>query len=350
LVIGAGLAGAAVADAFVRRGAEVCVVETGRVGGATSSVPCAVLQPIMGMRASVSSLDIAGFNYARTLLDELDPDGLWQRRMPLVRLAPSDHEVRLWQRKLGSLDTAIGAFIPADMMSARCTDAASDRAGIWIPNARFVVLQRLVRALLRRSGAEVWQARVVEVDERPSDVRVIANDGVVREADVVVVAANRGAVALPVAAPYAGDAMHGEVAVFDVARAPSMAVGLRGVVAPMGQRSVLVGATYNPGLDHAVCTLEGAHTLRERLEATLNHRDKATMRTMWSGVRSVTPSYAPVVGLLPPSPGRVWGLLALGSRGLLAGLLAADLLAADVLHGSSTIPERWRPRPPELGP
>jgi glycine/D-amino acid oxidase-like deaminating enzyme len=89
IVIGGGLAGTALSYALARAGAEVLLLERGRIAGEASGATMGMALWI-GMQSEAEIAQaVAGFERLSTLADELDAD-LRYRRLPSLLLAPNE--------------------------------------------------------------------------------------------------------------------------------------------------------------------------------------------------------------------------------------------------------------------
>jgi tRNA 5-methylaminomethyl-2-thiouridine biosynthesis bifunctional protein len=380
VVIGAGLAGAAVAASLARRGWQVEVLDSGSTAACgASGLPAGILAPHVspddamlsrltrcGVRITLQQAEAVlehGIDWAQT--------GVLERRMDGSTGLPASwpREGDEWTRAAGG-DALAEAGLPRD-------DSA-----LWHAQAGWIKPSSLVGAWLSqpdikfRGGISV--ARVAQLGDT---VQVLDRQGeVVASTDLVVIAAGPGTAALlsassPALNPLPLQAIRGQVsmATLDDKGAAGLAIDIRHdrasvaakvpVKVPVnGHGSFvpnvpaadgmfwLMGASYER--DNATCeTRDSDHAenlgklrqllpdVAQALEAQFTHgKVKA-----WTGVRCAASDRLPVVGPFNAAQPGIWICTAMGSRGLTFAALCAELLAAK-LHGEPLpVPLRlWR--------
>ena len=308
IVIGAGLAGAAVAASLARRGWQVTVLDAADAPACgASGLPGGLLAPLVSKDDNLASrLSRCGvrstLQQAQALL-QIDQD--WQ---------PSG--VQEWQ---------------------------ANAEPLWHAHAGWVRPARLVQAWLDHPHI-TWQggAQVDRLQTTPDRWQVLDAQGrVLAQAPLVVVAAALASPAITgIDLPL--QAIRGQVS-----------MGLRGAEAmppypvnghgsflpdlptPQG-RAWVMGASYDR--DNACADISAADHLAnwERLQVLLPEVATALRSQFedgkiqaWAGIRCAAPDRLPMVG--PIAPG-LWASTAMGSRGLSFAHLCAELLAAQ-LHG-----------------
>jgi tRNA 5-methylaminomethyl-2-thiouridine biosynthesis bifunctional protein len=328
LVVGAGLAGAAVAASLAARGCAVTVLDAApQPAAGASGLPAGLLAPHATPDDNLlSRLVRAGLRLtlqeaAQRLRvgEDWSPTGVLQRRedaRALPDLGPFGHD---WQqpRDDGALWHAHGGWIKP---------GALVRAWLAVPGVRWCGGHQV--AALRREGSD-WQALDVQ-------------GAVLGQAPVLVVAAALGSAALlPGALPL--HAVRGQVS-RGAARPglpwPATPVNGQGHLLPAvpldDGPAWLCGATYGRGetatdlraADQAA-NLERLRRLEPALAEALQGDFAANRVQAWAGVRCASADRRPLVGELQPG---LWVSTALGSRGLSFARLAAELVAAR-LHG-----------------
>ncbi|MGB6008004.1 FAD-dependent 5-carboxymethylaminomethyl-2-thiouridine(34) oxidoreductase MnmC [Castellaniella sp.] len=348
-VVGAGLAGAGVAQALALRGHDVQVwdpccaldVDAGiRQRGAAALVPA--LSPDDDTRSRLSR---AGLSRAwarwRGLDDEARPDPCGA----LVCAQTADHAgaqrlalsglqfPEAWVRWLDAAEAGRQASVPLQ------------HGGLWFPRALRVCPGALTAALLSRPGVTRHAARVGSLRPAPEDGwTLLGDDGaVLGRADQVVLANARHAGPLLAAcAPLSGwpvlagmTPLAGQVSLYPVAPSesgmPSCIVSGNGYCLPPRHGWAVAGSTYRPGGADSVVDPEGHREILERLGAWLPAgalpwlgRDAPLG---WAGWRAATRDHLPIIDAVPGLPG-VWLACAYGSRGLSWSALAGDLIAA----------------------
>jgi glycine/D-amino acid oxidase-like deaminating enzyme len=99
-VIGAGIAGCALAYELSKYGCDVTLIDAKEVGSGASSVPLALLNPHRGRTARATELDKAGLKSMWELKQELEglgfDSGLYQTGV--LRIASSERQAKLWRK------------------------------------------------------------------------------------------------------------------------------------------------------------------------------------------------------------------------------------------------------------
>ena len=347
-VIGAGLAGAAVAASLARRGWQVTVFEAGaRAAAGASSLPVGVLAPhVSPDDALLSRLTRAGVRATWQQLEALLAEGHdWRACGVLERRAAGED-------RLPACWTADGPNESWSASGAQLRDAGlpAGATALWHARGGWVKPARLVEAWLAQPGVEIRTARPVARIEAPAEERGAwslrdAQGALLAEAERVVIAAGfESRTFAPVLAlqPVRGQVAWGRMA--DGMRLPRVPVNGDGhliahVPDPEGALW-LTGATFDRDSIDAAPRAADADANRERLARL--HADAALELSpvfergdakAWAGVRCASGDRRPLVGPLDPaSPQGVWLCTAMGSRGLTFAALCAELLAAQ-WHG-----------------
>jgi tRNA 5-methylaminomethyl-2-thiouridine biosynthesis bifunctional protein len=343
-VVGAGLAGAAVAASLARRGWQVLVLEAGAGPAAgASGLPAGVLAPhVSPDDALLSRLTRAGvratWQQAVTLLSEGTDwcaSGVLERRGADIARLPQGWSVEgpneSWH---ASAEQLRRAGLPADAV------------GLWHARGGWVRPARLVEAWLDHPGIRLRTGRRVAHIEASAQGRGpwllrCADGELLAEADRIVIAAGHESPALAPAMPL--QPVRGQLAWGRMAadmRLPQMPVNgdghLIAHVPDPGGPLWLTGATFDR--DNAEASLRSHDTESNRQRLARLHPDAARQLApqfergelqSWAGVRCASSDRRPLVGpLVPEEPGGIWLCTAMGSRGLSFAALCAELLAA----------------------
>ena len=366
MVIGAGLAGAAVASRLAVRGWRIDLIEReDHPSGAASGLVAGVYQPHVSRDDNLlSRFTRAGFLYAQrawpaALASNAAPP--WQSRGVLQLADGPDNEARVAETSLVlGLPLDYARFVERDEASA-LAGARLAIGGWWFPAAGFVRPAAIVRSQLddaARRGAGIAQhfGRAVAYLGRDSE-RWIARDatGATLAAAPVAVLANAHDAAALVDLGGAFARIRGQQSYLPTPpfHAPRVVVGGDGYVLPARDGIAVVGATYDLGRDdphpdaasHRVNLARAEHML----PGSAGGVDAATLA---GGVafRSVATDRLPLVGAVPdvararaeattltgaqlgdlPRVHGLYAALAFASRGLAWTLLAAEALASEI--------------------
>jgi len=313
MVIGAGLAGAAVCERLCARGWDVELVE--RHDGAAqeaSGNPAGAFHPIVTPDDSVfARLTRTGFLHSLNRWKCLE--NLRWDQCGLLQLARDEREAASQLRSVEGL--------PADYAQAVTREEAAAHAGvpvaaggIWFPEAGWIDPRSLVNAQLAACGSRLSKRFNVEVENLPRD-------------RVVVLANSFEAPKLHPVPHLRLRRVRGQLTLVPAeAFEPPRAVVLRGgMVLPSVDGACVVGASFDiDDADPAPRAESHAGNL-ERLARIVPFAAAPKDLQGRVAFRSVTPDRLPVVGALGEN---VYGAFAYGSRGLVWAALAAELIAS----------------------
>jgi tRNA 5-methylaminomethyl-2-thiouridine biosynthesis bifunctional protein len=367
LIVGAGLAGAAIAERLASRGWQVDILDrNGAAAGGASGLYAGVLQPHLSRDDCIlSRFTRAGFLYAHSHRRSMNVDEPALPRPPcgVLRIADdANHEARMAE------DVAALAY-PAEYAQLISCDAASSRAGRpvsaggwWIPMGDWARPAAVVRAQLAGAARAQTPAPRITLHREVAALRrlgerwcAIDASGVeIASAPVVVLANACDAARLVDLAPVPLQRIAGQLTLFPASSgAPRTVVCGRGYVLPEIEGNVVTGASYD--LDNDAMQPDdarhGANLRRaERLLPGITaHVDMKSLRGE-VGVRCVAgdrmPMVGPVVDMerareiadtlsgahasdMPRLPG-LFCAIAFASRGLAWTALAAECVASQI--------------------
>lgn len=378
VVVGAGLAGAAVAASLALRGWQVTVVDAGpHPAAGASALPAGLMvAPVSRDDAPRSRLARAGIRLTREACHRSLVDGIDWSPCGALELSPSDvdagtpddpaqglpaqwrMEARDWTHPAGDGDTP-----PA-------VQALSNPGGLWHGHAAWIRPGTLVDALMAQPGIRfVGDCRVEQLQHDGHQWLAQDAQGRVRaQGALLVLCAARHSVALASQiTPSAMPASRARLAAMQVvggslsggihedgddAAFPPFAVQGAGHFSshiPLdGRRSWWTGATFSPRSTDAALEPEeqqAAHAFNFarlqqllpdvalRLQSRFAHGEVQA----WSGLRCATVDRLPAVGPLDVGAHpRLWISTGMGARGLSYALLCAELLAAEL--GAEPLP------------
>jgi tRNA 5-methylaminomethyl-2-thiouridine biosynthesis bifunctional protein len=361
LVIGAGVAGAAVAERLALRGWRVALAErTGEVAGAASGNHAGSFHPVVTSDDSVlARLTRAATLYALRHWRALEAAGHALRWdcCGVLQLARDAREASAQRKALAALR------FPPEYAREATREEASARAGIavgagglWFAHSGWVQPRVLVRALLARCAAALDLRLGVEVAALEYDgAEWLARDAdgrVIDAAPLVVLANGAEATALARVPELKLRRVRGQLSHLPAGRIePPHVVVLRGgALLPAVDGLCVLGASYDiddPDPEPRVEAHGGNLDRLERIAPGAAAGIDPALLEGRVGFRAVTPDRLPVVGALPqphpPSTARraarlaslarqpgLFGAFGYGSRGLAWASLAAELLASQV--------------------
>ena len=359
VVIGAGLAGAACAEALARRGWEVDVVDSSAAAGGASALPWGLLHPHFAADDNLlARLTRAGVALTTATLTRTSggaaAHALWQR-CGAFQQASNSEQAAQWCAALQQQPWPSGhvQFFDA-AAAARLVGVAPAQPGLWFPAASVIAARRCVAALLAAAGTEVHRASVGRLERVDGGWHVVAVDGsTIATAPVVVVAAAMNSARLLEATLMPMSAVAGQMTLLDAPALASLRAGLGGdgtlLRAPDG--TIAIGATFDPG-EFAAGELDqraADHRNLARLERLLAEPVEARAVGRYCGVRCIARDRLPYAGSVAdeadaltaarlrgahfrdlPRRAGLYAACALGSRGLAFAALAAELVAAGI--------------------
>ena len=383
-VVGAGLAGAAVARALAQRGWQVTVLDRTAPAAGASGLPAGVVAAhVSPDDRPLSRLTRAGVRatlaVAQALLSEgrdFGLTGVLERHAPGERRLPDD-----WLGAAPSVQSAGVAPADAAVTQAKARAAHvtldAEHPALWHAHAGWLRPAALVQAMLQTPGVRLQVGVAVHGIGQDGALWQLQDDagGVLAEAELVLITAGFDSLALLGSAPGQGasalplHALRGQVAwgpmpggAADQAlpRFPVNGLGslIAHVPAPDGPWWI-TGSTFERGnpvaellpQDHAHNRQRLAQLLPAAAEALQDAWDRGDVRA-WAAVRATLPDRLPAVGawwpedeektvpalaesaqtaienVAKPAALPLHLLTGLGARGLTLSLLAADILAA----------------------
>lgn len=337
-VIGAGVAGAAVAHALAQRGVAVTVLE--RAAGpaqAASGNPVAVFRPVVSRDDSCATrLTRAAFLHDLRSWPTLE--GIEWSRCGVLHLA-RDAEAAAKQQQ------ALAARAPPSEF-ARWVDIAVARElanwpvaspGVFYPTSGWVVPATLCRAWLDHPGIELKTGcAVARLQPQARGWQVRDADGaLLAEADAVVLANARNALDLAPAQAWPLNTVRGQITRLPPGSLPQIGrvIAREGYVAP-GAGQLLVGATYEHGDDDTTPRATSDRANLARLESILPGAGAQLADVAVNGrasLRATLPDRLPIVGAVDDQAG-LFVAAGYASRGVVwAGVLGEAL--ADLMTG-----------------
>ena len=334
VVVGAGIAGAALARAFAALGVRATVIEADRPGAGGSGFPAALVTPRLDAGDAeiaalfAQALARSGAVYAAEAGAVIETGVLQLEQTPrdaarFVKLAAQP----VWPE--GGLTVLDG---PA--CSERLGEPV-DSGGLWMRDAMAVRPAAILESWL--GDADRRTATVGRIEAEADGWRVLDADGaLIVQADVVVIAAGWGSAGLAPAlalAPVRGQADW-------VPGVQTAAAAWGGYVAPTGS-GLLFGATHERGETEggltAPATARNLATVAARLPELASRIAAAGPGEARTAVRATTPDRLPLAGAVPGAEG-LFILGGLGSRGFCAAPLLAEHVAAMALGAPSPLP------------
>ncbi len=333
-VVGAGIAGAALARAFAGLGVRATVVEAEGPGAGASGFPAALVTPRLDAGdGDIAALHAQALSRAGTLY-AATPDAVIEAGVLQLEQTPRD---------AGRFaKVAIQPVWPEGAMEVRDATACSghlgeavDSGGLWMRDAMAIRPAAVLGPWL--AGADRIHATVNRIEAADPGWRLLDGDGsVLGEADVVVIAAGWGTAGLE--PKLALSPVRGQADWVDGAETGSVAWG--GYAVPTGS-GLLFGATHDRGETGGDPSAEAGDrnlaTVAARLPRLAARIAAAGPTGARTAVRATTPDRLPLAGAVPGTEG-LFVLGGLGSRGFCVAPLLAEHVAALATGAPSPLP------------
>ena len=333
-ILGAGIAGAALARAFQALGARPLVVDRAEPGAGASGNPAALVMA----RLDAGGGAVAGL-YAQALARAADlfralPGGVIGRGAVQLESGPKD--ASRFDRI--AADELFEAGAMARLAAAEAEAGLGEPVyvgGLGIRDALVVEPAAILTDWL--TGVELQSAEVDRIERADGAWRLLdPSGGEIAQADIVCIAAGAGSAHLARALPLS--VVRGQVSLAQTAERAHAAIW-GGYVIPT-RTGLLFGATHDRD-DDAPGVRPEDH--RRNLDLLAGARPRLAARIDVAGLdgraslRAVTPDFLPVAGSLADAPG-LYILSGLGSRGFCAAPLLAEHVAALAMSFASPLP------------
>jgi tRNA 5-methylaminomethyl-2-thiouridine biosynthesis bifunctional protein len=338
VVVGGALAGTLAAERLASRDWEVEVLDE---RPAPASPAAALVRPIANLRDALNArISRSAFLYALQHFRALQHEGyhLEWNRAGVLQLAGDDDEARRFEAVVRSQG------YPAEFLEfvdgARARELAGREvrgAGWWFPAGAVVTVPSFALASAARAGERVRRrhgVRVQRIEREGGAWRALdADERVLAEAPLLVLANAADAARLLPEARLRLSRVRGQLTYLppSPARRLEIVVSGTGYVAPLFEGGHAVGATYHHddddasirAADHAA-NLARAESMLPGFTAGLEPERLAG----WTGFRATVPDRLPIAGAAAHDG--LYTLTGLGSRGLLWGPIASEILASGV--------------------
>lgn len=314
IVVGAGLAGAAVCERLCARGWEVELHERhAEPAQEASGNHAGTFHPIVTPDDSVfARLTRAGFLYALQRWNALA--GVRYDRCGVLQLARNDKELASQRESTAGLPPDYAQYVTAEEASSQA-GVPLDAPGVWFPEGGWIQPASLVRAQLEACGGRLQRRFASPVEAiPPGKTIVLANSA---EAPNLCAVPHLRLRRVRGQLTYLADS---------AIEAPHVVVLRGGMLLPPVDGLCVVGSTYDLEDPDAALREDSHEGNLARLGSIVAVPDvKPTGGRV--AFRAVTPDRLPVAGKITEN---VYGAFAYGSRGLVWAALAAEIIACQL--------------------
>jgi tRNA 5-methylaminomethyl-2-thiouridine biosynthesis bifunctional protein len=349
VVIGSGLAGAAVAASLARRGWAVTVLDAAEMPAAgASALPVGLLAP----HFSPDDTPLSGLTRSGVRLTMQQAGTLLQEGTDWRRTGVLEHRVKKGAADMPADEARAAWNRPALAAEKQAAFLGDDCPALWHEQAAWIRPPALVRAWLAQPGVS-WRGgvRVERLGREGDRWRVFdANRREVAQAALIVVAAAHDSARVskhkfllqPVRGQIAWAIYGGEL------RLPTFPVNGNGHFIPAvpyeGGLAWFCGSTYARGRTETASSeadhVGNLHRMQALLPGLADQfaqafADAGTQK--WAQVRCASTDRRPLAGELEPG---LWVSTAMGSRGLTFSALCGELLAAQLHDEPLPLPTR----------
>ncbi|MDA1117346.1 MAG: FAD-dependent 5-carboxymethylaminomethyl-2-thiouridine(34) oxidoreductase MnmC, partial [Proteobacteria bacterium] len=337
VVVGAGVAGAAVCERLAARGWAVTLVERHSAPAQEASGNHAgAFHPLVSPDDShAARLSRAAFTFLLEHWRQFDAIGAapeW-KRCGVLQLSRGAREEAAQRAAIAAHAYPPGYAQVLDAAQASaCAGVKLAAGGLWFPEGGWIRAASLARALIARSRARVFYGREAFALEQ-AGTRWLLRDRegeAIAEAGAVVLANAAGALRLAPSAHIRLRQVRGQLTHVPPLEQLRCVVLRGGMVLPPIDGISVTGASFDLDDEDTAVRIDSHAGNLERLERLVpgaaRGLDPATLDGR-VGFRTVAQDRLPLAGALEGAPG-LYGAFAYGSRGLLWAGLGAELLAS----------------------
>ncbi len=314
-VVGAGVAGLALAHFLQKYGQEVTVFDSKGAGGGASGVSTGLLHPFPGRIALRSWQSKEGMEASLALIEHAERSlgSPVAERTGILRIAVNERQVRDFKKRAAEDEEAI--WWEVDQVLAKVSEATAG-PGLWVPSGITVYSHLYLKGLSQ--GIRIERQAIGSLDE-------------LKSYDQVVLATGSETLHFPECAhlPLEPTKGHTLLCKWPGERLPFSLVSMGHITPTENPELCQIGSTY----EHNFNGLEpDSRAVRELLEKAAVFYPPARdfeVVELRAGVRiSPKEGYRPIIEQLGP---RLWVFTGLGSRGMLYHALLGERLAKTLI-------------------
>ncbi|MEX0609823.1 MAG: FAD-dependent oxidoreductase [Balneolaceae bacterium] len=346
-ILGGGLAGVSLAGSLQKKGASVCVIDSGKIASGASGTPLGLVNPATGRFGTKSWNAEECYHSLVESLEEAqnETNTLFFKKSGVLRPALDAKIASRMRENFQTTDWPSGwcQWLDQKEMHHLNKDIQCVEGGLWLPVGLTVdVAAYLVSkaALLEKRGVIFKENADYEIQESRDRLEIVFGDGNRIQSQKVIFTAGIDTSNTTFWNFLPLIPVKGQIAVF---KSPSplsfdYAISALGYIASLEKNTFVIGSTYEHTFDHRDADAQGLEYLSEKMAKVypkLIHSSRLVRQ--WAGVRASTPNRMPILGQHPEKE-NIFVYAGLGSKGLLYSTYLANIMS-DFLISSKKLPD-----------
>ncbi|KTD47996.1 FAD dependent oxidoreductase [Legionella quinlivanii] len=302
IIIGAGLAGAMTANALVRRGWKVTVLERAAhpAQGASGNSQAILYPQLSAFKSPLTDFMLMAYLYALRFYKQLPAIEKFADLKGIIQLAYSDKERKLQSSLKKWLERYPEMAVPIDAKEAsQKAGIVLEQGGLFIPETGWIDLPELCRFLLEHSEINVQTETCVSQIYYENGCWLVNG----QRAEVLVIANGAEASQFEQTSWLPLKRIKGQMTWIDESlesRTLTRPLCGDGHVLPARDGLHALGATFELSFTHDQADEQGSELNLDRLSTlAANVNWQKEVRAQWAGVRAAAPDYLPVAGPVP---------------------------------------------------
>lgn len=326
-IIGAGLAGASIAQ-VLKSDAAVTVIDQSDPAGGASGAAAGLVNPFLGRKAPAFRQRHEAIEMLRTLLDQAGVAVLFEQT-GMFNPAMDQELAETLQQRAGEYPGEL-EWIGREAAAERWPDVQAPLGGLWISSVGTLDIRGMIRAFL--CDVTLLRKQVISFGADRHSAWVTTSDRERLEADYLVLAPGADFVRLPHLNEWPLGRVKGQtISIVSPGNLAVPCIGGKVQIIP-GDDAWLIGSTFEHTFEHEDPTDEASRELMERAVSLVPQLRDSEIVWARAGIRATVPAkYSlkrlPVVGPIDTQR-RIWAMIGLGSKGLLSAPLLASYLKA----------------------
>lgn len=345
--MGAGLAGISLADALLRNGVSVCVIDVGEIASGASGTPLGLVNPATGRYGTKTWLAEECYHSIYSSLKETQAQtpAIFFRKSGVLRPALDEKIASKMKENYKSTNWPENwcQWLDEKEMYEVNKELSCVDGGIWLPVGLTVnisaYLKNKARILMQHEAKFITNAEY-EITNKKHGFEISLSDGSkIQSANIIYTAGfdsikNKYWDFLPLIA------VKGQMATFKKTSPLEFdyAISALGYIASLSESEFVIGSTYEHNFEHRNPDKNGLEYLTKRMSRVYPSLIEAsTLTGQWAGVRASTPNRKPILGQHPENK-NLFIFTGLGSKGLLYSAYLSEIMG-NYLIDSAEVPD-----------